>query len=297
MVTLDIKVGYSCNNNCKHCVVGEKRHGFKDRETGEIIEIMNWGRARCDRLVLTGGEPTIRRDLPELLRHARSLGYSLNLQTNARAFSSKKYTEEIIAASGTDITIVAALLSSDPACHNYITSADSFKQTFRGIRNLLEAGVREVIINTVVTKSNYRTFPMHAALLSRIGVHSVQYAFVHALGNAGENIHSIMPRKSLAAPYIKIALSVLMQAGVTARCEAMPYCIMRGFESCISEAYISDMVIADLGISILDFTSVRRVEEKLKGGRCPECAYFNKCEGPWRQYPELFGWDEFEPIT
>lgn len=296
MVTLDVKTGYTCNNNCKHCVVGEKRHEFKDRETAEILEIINWGRERCDRLVLTGGEPTIRRDLPELLCRARALGYSLNVQTNARAFSSKKYTEEIIAASGRDITIVAALLSSDPVCHNYITSSDSFKQTFRGICNLIEAGVREVIINTVVTKSNYRTFPRHAAILSRLGVHSVQYAFVHALGNAGKNIRSIMPRKSIAAPYIKNALGVLMRAGVTARCEAMPYCLMRGFESCISEAYISDMVIADLGISILDFTSVRRVEEKLKGERCPECAYFIKCEGPWRQYPEMFGWDEFEPV-
>ncbi|MFH1540005.1 MAG: radical SAM protein [bacterium] len=296
MTTLDLKVGYTCNNNCKHCVVGDKRHAFSDRKTGEIMEIMSWGRERCDRLVLTGGEPSIRRDFPELLSHARAMGYSLNVQTNARAFSHKKYVEELVAAAGTDITIVVALLSSDPNCHNYLTSSNSFRQTLRGINNLLEAGVREIIINTVVTKSNYRTFPRHAAILSRLGVHSVQYAFVHVLGNAQKNIHSVLPRKSIVAPYIKNALGVLMRSGVKARCEAMPYCLMRGYEDCVSEAYIPDTVVADLGISILDFTGVRREEEKLKGERCPECVHFSKCEGPWRQYPEMFGWEEFEPV-
>jgi hypothetical protein len=29
---------------------------------------------------------------------------------------------------------------------------------------------------------------------------------------------------------------------------------------------------------------------------CPECDWHASCEGPWREYPELFGWDEFVPV-
>jgi MoaA/NifB/PqqE/SkfB family radical SAM enzyme len=298
MKTLDLKVGYSCNNNCKHCVIGSKRYAFKDRSTNEIKEIMEWGRGvGCDRLVLTGGELTIRRDCTELLGHARALGYSLNFQTNGRALSYKSFAGEVLDAAGKDITVVIALLSSDPDCHNYLTSANSFLQTLQGISNMVEAGAREVSINTVVTKSNYRTFPRHAVLLSKLGVHATQYAFVHVLGNALENIHSILPRKKIVAPYIMRALDVLVRHGVMARCEAMTYCLMRGYENHISEAFISDTVIADLGISILDFAAVRQMEEKAKGKLCPTCVCFKKCEGPWRQYPEMFGWDEFVPVS
>jgi hypothetical protein len=45
-----------------------------------------------------------------------------------------------------------------------------------------------------------------------------------------------------------------------------------------------------------DFTVVRQTEGKTKGSGCVACRLFKKCEGPWKEYPELFGWDEFTPL-
>ena len=29
---------------------------------------------------------------------------------------------------------------------------------------------------------------------------------------------------------------------------------------------------------------------------CIKCKYNKICEGPWKKYPEIYGWDEFKPI-
>ena len=41
-----------------------------------------------------------------------------------------------------------------------------------------------------------------------------------------------------------------------------------------------------------DYAAYRRCEGKAKREACAECRWDQECEGPWREYPELFGWDE-----
>jgi hypothetical protein len=45
-----------------------------------------------------------------------------------------------------------------------------------------------------------------------------------------------------------------------------------------------------------DFKKVKITEGKAKFPQCRTCKYDNVCEGPWREYPEKFGSDEFKPI-
>ena len=46
----------------------------------------------------------------------------------------------------------------------------------------------------------------------------------------------------------------------------------------------------------VDYRAYRLHEGKLKGPDCPECRWFPVCEGPWREYPERYGFDEFRPV-
>ena len=71
---------------------------------------------------------------------------------------------------------------------------------------------------------------------------------------------------------------------------------MSGYEDYVAERIIPATKIFDADTVIEDYTKTRRTEGKLKGPRCPECAHFQACEGPWREYPEMFGWDEFVPV-
>lgn len=293
---LDLKVGYSCNNYCKHCVIGDKRFFIPDRTTEEIKEIIDAEKDEYNEVVFTGGEFTIRKDCLELMSCAADAGFNILVQTNGRRFAYGSFCDEFIAAGkGRLQTVTSALLSANADAHNYLTGTNSYMQTSRGIYNLTSRG-QSVSINTVVTKVNYRTFPDLARFLIRLGVSVYQYAFVHVLGSADKNIRSILPKKTLVMPFIKQGIDIGRKAGISVFVEAVPYCFMQGYEMHVAENYIPQVKLNDVTNTVPDFDYVRVNYEKEKAPKCRKCVYYNYCEGPWIQYPRTYGWDEFIPI-
>jgi len=130
----------------------------------------------ADGVVFTGGEPTLRRDLPELVSFARDAGYeTIQIQTNGRTFASRRYCETIIEAGATEFS--PALHGHVPELHDFLTRAPgSFAQTTRGIRNLKSLG-QYVLTNSVVVRANCRNLAQLAHLLVTLGVDQYQLAF------------------------------------------------------------------------------------------------------------------------
>ncbi len=291
---VDIKTGWMCNNRCRFCVQGNKRDLYGNKTTDEVRRLLEEARKDSDSVVFTGGEVTIRKDLLDLVRYARDLGFRvIQIQTNGRVLAYRKACEDLIAAGATEFS--PALHGHVPELHDYLTrSQGSFAQTVRAIRNLKDLG-QIVLTNTVITRSNYRHLPEIAALLVGLGVDQYQFAFVHALGAAAENFLSVVPRFALIEPHVHRGLDVGIAAGRRVMTEAIPYCFMKGYEVYVAERIIPRTKIFEGHVTIEDYTHHRLVEGKAKGPRCPECAFHAICEGPWREYPEHFGWDEFIP--
>ena len=83
-----IKTGYSCNNNCIHCVIADNKESLMvrglpiNRSTIEYKKELYASKlSGFDNVSFTGGEPTIRKDIIELLSYAKKLGYTTSLQT------------------------------------------------------------------------------------------------------------------------------------------------------------------------------------------------------------------------
>jgi pyruvate-formate lyase-activating enzyme len=292
---IDLKVGFACNNHCLFCVQGDKRVRFSPKPTEELREVLRQERSRVRAVVFTGGEPTVRKDLPELVAYAQELGYStIQIQTNGRMFAHRGYVQRLVECGANEFS--PALHGHIPALHDYLTSAPgAFAQTVTGIRNVKALG-QFVLTNTVVTRSNYRHLPEIARLLVSLGVDQFQLAFVHPVGTAGTEFDRVVPRMDLAGPYLAAALQVGLDAGRRVMTEAVPPCILPGHERCVAENYIPRTAIYDAEGTIADYTQYRRDEGKLKGPECPTCSHFEECEGPWREYPERYGWSEFRPV-
>lgn len=295
MKRVDVKTNFNCNNHCRFCVQGNKRDLFAAKTTEEIKRILSEARGGHDAVTFTGGEITIRKDILDIIRWARQLDYKIiQMQSNGRMFCYEKFCDEIIAAGANQFS--PALHGHTEKLHDFLTCAKgSFIQTVTGIKNLKQRK-QEIIVNCVVTKPNYRHLPQIAKLLVSLQVDQFQFAFVHAGGRAGENFDSIVPRKTLAVPYIKKGLDIGIKANIRVMTEAVPYCFMQGYEKYIAEKYIPDTKIYDADMVIENFTQSRQQQGKAKGPRCPECKYCGVCEGPWKEYPEHFGWEEFIPL-
>lgn len=297
---VDIKVGFQCNNKCQFCIQGDKRYFFPDRTDEEVRGFLDQGREENkQQVVFTGGEPTFRpKLLLEWVSYARKIGYeSIQIQTNGRMFSYLDYCKKIIEAGATEFS--PAVHGSTAEIHDALTGAKgSFDQVTQGIKNL-KSLKQFVITNSVITKINYRDLPNLARMLVGFEVDQFQFAFLHinTLIAGDENkILQIVPRVSEAIPYIKQGLDVGIKAGVRCMVEATPYCQMSGYEDYISEKIMPEAHVFDAELDIKKYSNYRKNLGKVKGPECKSCKMDSVCEGPWREYPEIFGWEEFRPI-
>ncbi|MCG2718329.1 MAG: radical SAM protein [Nanoarchaeota archaeon] len=292
---LDIKTGFICNNNCKFCVQADNKCSG-NRSFEEIKSDLEEFRDKCSGVVFTGGEVTIRKDFFDLVRLAKDLRYeSIQIQTNGRMFSSMEFCKKTVKAGATELC--PAIHGCCAEQHDSLTRAPgSFDQTVKGIQNAKSIGLM-VITNTVVVKQNYKDLSKIARLLIQLEVDQAQFAFVHPMGNAWKNFDEVVPSISEAAPYICKGIRIGAESGLKMMAEAMPYCLMQGYEEFIAEKVIPDTAIRGGKHQNTDnFTEQRKSHGKVKFLQCRECKWESVCEGPWREYPEKRGNSEFKPV-
>ncbi|HUT85875.1 MAG TPA: radical SAM protein [Elusimicrobiales bacterium] len=297
MEKVDIKIKFKCNNKCSFCVQGDKRHRFKDKTFTKVKQELSEGRVTgAETIVFTGGEPTLHKDIFKLIEFSKKIGFkTVQIQTNGRMFFYKNFCKEIISAGANEFN--PSLHGSTEDIHDFLTNAQgSFVQTVKGIMNLKSLGAK-VITNSVLTEKNRKDLPKLGKLLTSLGVDCYQFAFPHILGSALENYKWLVPRKSKLNPWLKCALDYGLQAGIQVYTEAIPFCFMKGYEDCIAEIFMPNAKVFDADFKMNDFKNYRLTRGKVKGPNCRKCRYFSVCEGPWVEYPRLFGWDEFKPVN
>ncbi len=293
----DIKTGYSCNNNCVHCVVGNKR-GAPDWTTGKYKKELEESRkAGADEVVITGGEPTIRPDFLELVRYAKSMGFNLiQLQTNGRMFCDREFTRKTIEAGVNEFAI--ALHAHIAEIHDSITRVKgSFDQTVEGIRNVSKFRPG-VIVNgiVVVTRYNYKFLPEIADFLISLGVGQLQYDFVHPMGNAYKYYDKVVPKISDVLPFIENGIRIAESKNTIIHIEAIPPCLLPGHEKNIVEFNMPPTELREIGRFDPNFNETKIKYGKIKGPQCKECKYDPVCEGLWKEYPEKMGFGELLPV-
>lgn len=296
MERVDIKVGFYCNNHCAFCVQGRKREFLPAKKKKEVEDSLREAYKKGKReVVFTGGEPTLHPNFLELVTFAKKTGFQeIQIQTNGRMFAYLDFCKKTIQAGATLFS--PALHGADAKTHDFLTEIPgSFEQTTEGIRNLKKSG-QYVMTNSVITKKNYKQIPELAKLLVNLGVDQFQFAFVHILGSAAENKDWLVPKKKEIISYIKKGLDIGIKAGKKVTTEAIPYCLMDRYEEYIAEKIIPKTRIYDANFVVEEYGDYRRDCGKVRRDKCRSCRYDGICEGPWKEYVEIFGWEEFKPV-
>lgn len=168
---MDLAITYRCNNDCAHCYNARPRE-YPELSTKDWLRILDqcW-EIGIPHIVFTGGEPTLRNDLPDLIAHAEQNGQITGLNTNGRRLSNRDYVETLIKAGLDHVQIT--LESHDPDIHEaMVNSRGAWKQTVAGIRNVLETPLY-VMTNTTMLKNNSHSLAQTLEFLARIGVPTV----------------------------------------------------------------------------------------------------------------------------
>lgn len=141
---------WHCNNKCLHCYAGNQKEAtVKELDTASWKIIIDKCRNACiPQLTFTGGEPTLRSDLPELIKYAS--WFVTRLNTNGILLT-RQLCKELVDASLDSVQVT--LYSSREEIHNMLVGSSTFKKTVEGIKNALAAGLN-VSINTPLCKLN-----------------------------------------------------------------------------------------------------------------------------------------------
>jgi radical SAM protein with 4Fe4S-binding SPASM domain len=156
----EVAVTYRCNLRCSFCYAGcncTTNPAGDDREmsTEEVAEVLRkiFREGKVPSVSFTGGEPTLRRDLPELVRHASGLGMRVNLITNGTLMS--EGLARVLADAGLDSAQVS-LEGVSAETHDGVTSIrGSFERSLAAVEHLDQAGVL-VHTNTTINRDNLR---------------------------------------------------------------------------------------------------------------------------------------------
>lgn len=141
---------WNCNQKCMHCYAcDQKLSDEEELATKEWKKIIDKCQKACiPQLTFTGGEPTLRSDLVELINHAS--WFVTRLNTNG-VLLTKTLCKELYEASLDSVQVT--LYSSDKDIHNKLVGKSNFEKTVEGIKNAVEAGLN-VSINTPLCDLN-----------------------------------------------------------------------------------------------------------------------------------------------
>jgi len=158
-VLSEIALTYRCQHKCSFCYADAPKRGSRDNEmtTAEVKRIIDriWTEAKAPTVSFTGGEPTLREDLPEFIAYAKSLGMRTNLITNGYKCADEALVAQL-AEAGLDSAQVS-LEGPTAEVHDAITKTPgSFDRSIQGIRNLQARGIHTHTNTTICAENSAR---------------------------------------------------------------------------------------------------------------------------------------------
>ncbi len=191
-VLSEIALTYRCNLRCSFCYAGCGAGGavgchsgqtdgeMDTREVHRVLDII-WNDAKVPTTSFTGGEPTLRPDLPQLTRYARRLGMRVNLITNGTLVTPQ--FARLLRDRGLNSAQVS-IEGPTPGVHDSLTRVPgSFEATCAGVRNLAEAGIT-VHTHTTISRGNIGCVEKVADVAAQLGRQRLSMNMIMPCGSA-----------------------------------------------------------------------------------------------------------------
>jgi MoaA/NifB/PqqE/SkfB family radical SAM enzyme len=279
-----VRIHFHCNQACEFCFVSTHLPPpQRSAVESAIAEIGALGGV----LVLSGGEPTLAPDLPELVALGKRLGArEIELQTNAVRLAEPALVDALVAA-GLDVAFVS-LHGATAAISDRVTAAPgTFAQTVLGLDALVRSPMR-VRINFVLCAHNLAEFPAFVEMVAdRWSRAAITVSFVAPSTDLVPRTPELVPRYADVLPQLEAGLRIAAARGL----EVGGFDSMCGIPLCLVPGDRREF----FGLAELPGGYDRG--EFVKTGPCDRCVLERRCFGVRRGYAELFGTDELRPIA
>lgn len=296
MKALSVHLTDICNSKCSFCIVDSP---YMKHDTISRKRVSQFLRANADQgyeaVNIHGGEATIRRDFLEILDEIVELGYpTVFLQTNGRKLAHLKFAREVVARNVT--LFIVSMHGAKALTQDRISkSLGSFEQAVKGMRNIKELG-QKIRTNSVVCKDNFTEMPEIVDLCLDLGADHINLSALHTAGTAFRHFWEVTPRYDEIQPYVLEAVDRAVRRDAFVTLEGFPYCAIPGYEHYMIDWRENRFKMLYRTFILDDYEEYMDSHSRVKDSRCGGCAFNDVCGGVYKEYAELIGWDEFQPV-
>lgn len=298
----DILLNYNCSAKCLFCSQDfEWRKEPNDLSFEKAVEFMYMAyKNGYRRLGFTGGEPTIRPELPKLIALAKKIGYGyVRIQTNGIRIADYEYAKTLRDAGLTFVKY--SLHGHNAALHDKLVAVPgAFEKNLRSIENLKKLNVG-IGVNIVLNELNYRhlvefyeLFLLKLQLSNFVIIAPLYEGNMKLNAKEGGKIGVTMTE---LAPYIKKAYEVFTKINYPKPPLLLHFtpCVLPGYEQqMLGWSAFNTMVVNPLGEKRdLDQTAQAHTT---KTEACKKCVYNDRCIGWDASYARYFGTEEIKPL-
>jgi len=193
-VLSEIALTYRCNLRCAFCYAScncTRRDLLAEEMTTRQVKLVIdkiSEEAKVPSMSFTGGEPTLRADLPQLIRYARKKEMRVNLITNG-TLCTKKFVTRLVRAGLNSVQV--SLEGPTPQLHDSVTgSPGSFEGTIHGIKNFVAAGIH-THTNTTINRRNAAHCDGLLELIKNLGLDKFSMNVIIPSGAGDDNYDAL----------------------------------------------------------------------------------------------------------
>ncbi|NNN06200.1 MAG: radical SAM protein [Elusimicrobia bacterium] len=313
---LELNVGLACNNRCLFCMSGDARAPERRWLPAEAAreELRRFRDLGCTSVGFLGGEPTAYPHIVEAVGWAKELGYRrVALCTNGMKLSDETFVDALLGAGATRFTI--SLHSRLPEVEDALTGVPgNFARKLKGLKTLLarKAAGRlpdNVSLNPVLNRRTYLDMTDYIEFFRDLGVDDIRFNYIWPQARVTGD-KSMIPSYREAMP--KIARAVLLNERhwkMTISFGGVPPCMLRwtGLNmSARAAAHFAERYFDESGVDLstrvsangdrFDWRERKRDRMKTHAPACFACLWYERCDGVWKTYGDMWGLDEMVPV-
>jgi MoaA/NifB/PqqE/SkfB family radical SAM enzyme len=235
----EIRLGFRCNARCGFCYYQDLLDNPVEKEptTGQLSDQLRLlRRLGATEVEFTGGEPTIRPDLVDLIRLAKQLGFvNVSIITNGLKIASPRYANDLVNAGANDFLF--SIHGPTSEIHDHHTAIPgSFMRILEAVRNIQATGQR-CRSTTTVTGKNHRSMEPLLQKLIDLNMECIHLAVFSPVAQAMKADRDMFVSYSDAAASIKRAIDAHRKHLPLLSVKYIPFCFMKGYENYVMNLY------------------------------------------------------------
>jgi cyclic pyranopterin phosphate synthase len=287
-----VTLAFKCNIACTFCMVEDALGTFEGTTLPAFRRFAEDPRALqgAKRIILSGGEVTLARDLLEYVAVARSLPgiEHVRIQTNAIRLGNREYLRSLLDA-GVDEFFVSLHAADAPTYDALARKKGAFEGIVRGLEAIRESGAT-LLTNTAIVETNAASLPAIVDLASRFAPRSMEF-WNYWPRTDDDGARMLAARVTDVQAPLHAALASAIAKGIPPVVKWFPRCLLGPYAWCQDDGQPPSLIEEGYWAREPEYSCLYEGVCAVSVGRPAERAP-GRCAGLSDTYVHRFGWEE-----